>query len=109
MGLTRTTLPALLRKLDAAQDAAMQSTGRGSYRVTLSMPGVSHASFGDQPILQAGDDTGRREQAVRNLETIRAYTRAFFDQSLRGARNTLLDRASLDPTVKVESFPRRAE
>lgn len=106
MGLTWPALEALIRKLDAGQEAAMQSTGRGSYRVTLSMPGVSHMSFGDQPILQAAGDPGRTEQSVRNLETIRAYTRAFFDKSLRGARNTLLDRGNFDPTVKVESFPR---
>ena len=109
MGLTWPALEALIRKLDAGQETALQTTGRGSYRVTLSMPGVSHMSFGDQPILQAADDAGRREQAVRNLETIRGYTRAFFDQSLRGARNTVLDRGSHDPTVKVESFPRRID
>ena len=84
----------------------METTGRGSYRVTLTRPGVSHSSFGDRPLLQAVGDPDKSQEAVRNLQTIRAYTLAFFDKSLRGARNTVLDRVSTEATVKVEPFPR---
>ena len=105
MGLTRETAAALIRQLDAEQDATMEKTGRGSYRVLLSMPGVSHDSFSDLPVLAAGGDIAKREEAVRNLPTIRTYTRAFFDKSLRGAPQTVLDRDAA-PGVKVERFPR---
>jgi hypothetical protein len=104
MGLTRSAAEALIKQLHAEQDAAMESTGRGSYRVTLAMPGISHSSFSDRPLLQAVDDPDKRQEAVRNLQTIRAYTLAFFDKSLRGARNTMLDRMQTDATIKVEPF-----
>jgi len=106
MGLTRSAAEALIHQLHAGQDAAMESTGRGSYRVTLAMPGMYHSSFTDRPLLQAVDDPGKRQEAVRNLGTIRAYTLAFFEKSLRGARTTVLDRMHTDETVKVEAFPR---
>lgn len=105
-GLTRATLTAFIKELDAGQDAEMESAGRGSYRVTLAMPGMSHDSFIDRSLLLAGSDPDKRQQAVRNLETIRVYTLAFFDRSLRGARNTVLDRMEGDATVMVERFPR---
>lgn len=106
MGLTLSAAEALVTKLRAEQDAAMQDAGRGSYRVTLATPGVSHMSFSDLAVLQAAGDAAERHRAVRNLETIRAYTRAFFDKSLRGARNTILDAAGADEGVKVERFPK---
>jgi predicted dienelactone hydrolase len=106
MGLTRSAAEALVAQLRAGQDDAMETTGRGSYRVTLTRPGVSHSSFGDRPLLQAVGDHDKSQEAVRNLQTIRAYTLAFFDKSLRGARNTVLDRVSTEATVKVEPFPR---
>ena len=105
MGLTRETAAALIRQLDAEQDATMEKTGRGSYRVSLSMPGVSHDSFSDLAMFGAESHPAKRQEAVRNLQTIRAYTRAFFDESLRGARQTVLDRDAA-PGVKVERFPR---
>lgn len=107
MGLTRETAAALLRQLDAEQDATMEKTGRGSYRVSLSIPGVSHDSFSDLPVFEAASDTAKREQAIGNLQTIRTYTRAFFDESLRGSRQTVLDREAT-PGVNVERFPRAA-
>jgi hypothetical protein len=67
---------------------------------------MSHDSFIDRSLLLAGSDPDKRQQAVRNLETIRVYTLAFFDRSLRGARNTVLDRMEGDATVMVERFPR---
>jgi predicted dienelactone hydrolase len=106
MGFTRESLQALVRKIEADQDAALDAAGPGSYRVTLSMPGASHASFGDEAVIGARDPAGR-EQAIRNLATIRTYTRAFFDRHLEGRRDTVLDRPGADPTVKVEPFPRR--
>lgn len=47
MGLTLSAAEALVTKLRAKQDAAMQNTGRGSFRLTLATPGVSHMSFSD--------------------------------------------------------------
>jgi hypothetical protein len=70
MGLTRSGLPELIERLDAEQYAAMECTGRGSYRVTLSMPGISHSSFSDQPFLRALDEPDKRKEAERHLETI---------------------------------------
>jgi hypothetical protein len=106
MGLTLKAAEALVTKLRAEQDAAMQGAGRGSFRVTLATPGISHMSFSDLAILQAAGDAAERDRAIRNLETIRAYTRAFFDKSLRGARATVLDAAGADEGVKVERFPK---
>jgi pimeloyl-ACP methyl ester carboxylesterase len=108
-GLTRETLAAFIKELDAGQDAAMESAGRGSYRVTLAMPGMSHDSFIDRSLLLAADDPEKRQDALRNLETIRVYTLAFFDRSLRGSRNTVLDRVGGEATVSVERFPRGRE
>jgi predicted dienelactone hydrolase len=105
MGLTRPGLQALILELDAGQDAAMESTGPGSYRVTLSMDGISHSSFSDLPVMQAADQPAR-QQARRHIETIRSYTLAFFDKSLRGATETVLDRRPEDATIRVEPFPR---
>jgi dienelactone hydrolase len=105
MGLTREAAVALIRKLDAEQDATMDATGRGSYRVSLSMPGMSHISFSDLSVYEVEGDAAKVDEAVRNLETIRTYTRAFFDKSLRGATLTVLDRDP-EPGVKVEPFPR---
>jgi hypothetical protein len=106
MGLTRSAAEALIAQLRAGQDAAMESAGDGSYRITLATPGISHSSFTDRPLLQAVDDPDKRQEAAWNLETIRTYTLAFFDRSLCGARNTVLDRVHKDETVKVEPFPR---
>ena len=105
MGHTRASAEALVRKIDADQDAAMESAGIGSYRVTLSMPGVSHDSFSDLAVLQATGDDARRT-AEHNLSIVRTYTRAFFDRSLLGSSTTVLDAARADGTIKVEAFPR---
>jgi dienelactone hydrolase len=105
MGLTRSTAETFVKQLRAGQDAAMETTGRGSYRVTLALPGISHSSFSDRPTLLAVDDADRRQEAVRNLQTIRAYTLAFFEKSLRGTRNTLLDGMQTDAAIMVEPFP----
>jgi hypothetical protein len=90
-----------------ATSRSYQALVRFVFRETLSgesWMGMPDRSFSDRPLLQAVDDPDKRQEAVRNLQTIRAYTLAFFDKSLRGARNTMLDRMQTDATIKVEPF-----
>ncbi len=55
-----------------------------------------HASFTDLALLadQIGIDIGTGLSGARSLDITRAYVRAFFDQHLRGAPQSLLDQPS---------------
>jgi hypothetical protein len=87
MGLTLSAAEALVTKLRAEQDAAMQDAGRGSFRVTLATPGISHMSFSDLAILQAAGDAAERDRAVRNLEAIRLHPGVFRQEPSRRAEH----------------------
>jgi predicted dienelactone hydrolase len=62
----------------------------------LVVTGAVHASFTDLALLadQAGLDIGAGLSGARSLDITRAYVRAFFDQHLRGERQSLLDQPS---------------
>jgi hypothetical protein len=53
MKLTRQRLDELLARLRHGHDAALQSTGRGSYRVVLDGTKTTHMDFSDLPFLGA--------------------------------------------------------
>ena len=59
----------------------------------LVVAGAIHASFTDLPLVadQAGIDVGAHLPGARSLDIIRAYVLAFFDEHLRGERQSLLD------------------
>lgn len=70
----------------------------GSYHVTIKTPGISHNSFTDVRLLGRPDaaainswpkDVQAATPNEQILRQIAAYTRAFFDRHLRGARGTL--------------------
>ena len=57
----------------------------GTLLVTPASPGFSHMSFSDLLLLRASDNAETRAQALRNLTLVRAMTRTFFDNALRGS------------------------
>jgi predicted dienelactone hydrolase len=89
MKMPRQRIEALVRKLDADQEAALRNTGRGSYRVRLRSEKVSHMDFSDLPVLAASDRVNA-EKLFDILATVRSYTLAFFNQYLRGVNSELL-------------------
>lgn len=66
-------------------NGAMSSIKGGAYRVTIR--GVRHGSFGDMAMW----DLGPIEERQRRIQSIRDYTRAFFDKHLKGQGGTLID------------------
>lgn len=93
MKMPRQRIEALVRKLDADQEAALRNTGQGSYRVRLRSEKVSHMDFSDLPLLAASDRVNA-EELSDILATVRSYTLAFFNQYLRGMNSELLKEAS---------------
>jgi pimeloyl-ACP methyl ester carboxylesterase len=90
MKMPRQRIEALVKRLNGDQEAALQNTGRGSYRVRLRSEKVSHMDFSDLPVLGAHDPSDAEKRAAI-LATVRSYTLAFFDQSLRGLNSELLN------------------
>lgn len=74
----------------------------GSYRVVLY--GAQHDSFTDGPLLQP-TLLPSANQADRILTHLRAYTRAFFDQTLKKQPSDLLARSSRSEKVALEVYP----
>ena len=90
MKITRQQLERLDSTLKAARDAAFERTGGGSYLIRLQSAGTSHMDFSDLPFLGARDSSDAKNRAGV-LAVILSYTLAFFDQSLRGRRSSLLE------------------
>jgi predicted dienelactone hydrolase len=74
-----------------------ESVKAESYEVTLSAAGVVHESFSDLPLLAGGLSREERMGHERTAQTIRDYTRAFFDRHLRLLPAPLLDPAAENP------------
>jgi hypothetical protein len=101
--LTRQKYEYIVRTVDSNQDQLLLSTPE-SFRVLLSTCQVEHFSFTDFPLLQAGADRTKYAYAYLTSKIIRAYTRAFFDKTLKG-ENTLLDESPPPEwAVSVEQF-----
>jgi predicted dienelactone hydrolase len=100
MKMTRSQMDELLGKLKARHDAALRSTGRASYWVVLENLTTTHADFTDLPLLQARQAVEVEKRAAV-LGVVRDYTRAFFDQTLRGIKPTLLDRKPVSEIVQT--------
>jgi len=106
MQITRMELDSLLDDIESGPSRLLAEMPGGSYRVSLGTRGVTHMAFSDEPLLQAGDDSAKRAEALRTLAIVELYTRAFFDRTLRGMNATVLD----GPTtpggpVTLERFP----
>jgi pimeloyl-ACP methyl ester carboxylesterase len=100
MKMTRGQVEKLLAKLKARHYAALRNTGKTSYWVVLRNKTTTHADFTDLPLLQARDAAEARTHA-RLLGVIRNYTRAFFDQNLKGMKATLLDQNAATEFVEA--------
>ena len=90
MKMPRQRIEAIVKKVDADQEAALRNTGKGSYRVRLRSEKVTHMDFSDLPLLGAPDRTDAEKRAAI-LATVRSYVLAFFDQYLRGVNSPLLN------------------
>ena len=89
------------RIVNVVHEQQMRSAGRGSYKVSLNAPGMTHLSFGD--LYLTADSAEARQIALHNLQICDEVTRAFLDKTLRGATSTLLD----DPTGRQEITVRK--
>ena len=90
MKMPRQHIEALVKRLDADQEAALRNTGKGSYRVRLRSEKISHIDFSDLPLLGAHDRSDAEKRAAI-LATVRSYVLAFFDQYFRGVNSELLN------------------
>lgn len=100
MKMPRERIEAIVKRLDADQEAALQNTGRGSYRVRLGSEKTSHMDFSDLPLL--GDrERADAETRAAILATVRSYTLAFFDKYLRGMKPALLEQAPTSQFVEA--------
>lgn len=89
MKMTRQHVEQIAARLDEYQETALQSTGRGSYRVRLRSEMTTHSDFTDLPILAAGDGADEAKR-IAILAAVRSYTLAFFNEYLRGVNSELL-------------------
>src|SRR5947207_5842083 len=90
MKMPRQRIEAIIKRLDADQEAALRNTGEGSYRVRLRSEKTSHMDFSDLPLLGARERADAEKRAAI-LATVRSYMLAFFDKYLRGMKPALLD------------------
>ena len=90
MKMARQRIEAIVKRVDANQEAALRNTGKGSYRVRLRSEKVTHMDFSDLPLLGAPDRSDAEKRAAI-LATVRSYVLAFFDQYLRGVNSRLLN------------------
>ena len=90
MKMPRQRVEAMVKRLDAAQEAALRNTGKGSYRVRLRSEMTTHMDFSDLPFLGARDRADAEKRAAI-LATVGSYVLAFFDSYLREMKPALLD------------------
>jgi hypothetical protein len=103
MTLTRPEFNAVIFSVDKKQNDLLSSMP-ASYRATLSTCGVTHMSFSDLPLLEAGVDQTKYAYAFLTIKIVRAYSLAFFEKTLR-AKATLLDEPPpRDWAVTIERF-----
>jgi hypothetical protein len=87
-------------------EALFRQISSGSCWVVIN--GFEHSDCTDIPILSAPRDGAEGAKRTRNMQIVRAYTRAFFDKHLRGKAVELHDGPSADfPEVKMQFFAPR--
>jgi len=107
MNLTRSQYDSITTAYQHNQDAALASMPGGAIRVMAEAEDFTHRTFIDLKLLQASDSNAVLQQ-TKYLELIRQYTRAFFDETLRGQPAPLLDhQGAVDAVVTVEHFGKR--
>lgn len=104
MKVTRERATDIITRLNANRDNILRSTGMGSYRVLLQRKLTTHMDFSDLPLLSAGNST-ERQRCSDVLRVAGGYTRAFFDQYLRGTKAPILEQNATDRLIEaVERF-----
>jgi dienelactone hydrolase len=74
------------------REQQLQSCPRGTYAVVLNTPGIAHPSFGDNPVLFAGqNEVPPLETALHNLDLIARFTAEFLGKNLRRERAPLFE------------------
>jgi hypothetical protein len=88
------------------QSELLGAIAGGSYRVMLfGLPGFTHRSFSDLPILAAGETGEKSEQALQNFKLTQLYLRGFLDKYLKGHKSTVLDsKKAPDARVRLDRF-----
>jgi hypothetical protein len=104
--LTRPEFEARMKQQQDNQTKQLAGIAGGGYRLMLfDLPGFTHRSFTDQPLLAADVN---HEELVHNFRVAQAYTLAFFDKYLKGNTQTILDTgAAVDMRARLETFPHR--
>lgn len=98
-GETREQFERRLAAEKQRSDHAMRTVGGGSFRVSIA--GARHQSFSDAVVI----DPGTVDERLQRIEVIRGCVRAFFDKTLLGKQDTLLDRPSSPYSeVTIERF-----
>lgn len=95
-----------LQKQQKKQNQQLADIKGGAYRVMLfDVPGFTHQSFSDLPLLAADHDQVKWDEALHNFQIAQAYIRGFFDKYLKDNRNTVMDTESPpDKRVRVDRF-----
>lgn len=104
--LSRAEYDQLIQKQQRKQDELLGDIAGSAYRVMLfDLPGITHRSFCDLPLIAAAHDQSKSAQALHNFQITQEYIRGFFDKYLNGDQNTVLDRKSApDEHVRVDRF-----
>lgn len=104
--LTRAEYEKMILKQQRKQDELLADVGGGAYRVMLfDLPGITHRSFSDLPLLATGSDQAKWQEALHNFQITQEYIRGFFDKYLNGDLHTVLDSKSPpDERVRVDRF-----
>lgn len=93
MRMPRARIEAIVKRLEADQEAALRNTGGGGYRVRLRSDKTTHMDFSDLTLLGARDSADA-EKRTMILATVRSYVLAFFDQYLKGVNSDLLNQTA---------------
>ena len=90
----------------AGYEEELRSCTGGSYRIAINIPGISHYSFTDWPLLEAKNKEDF-EKGAKAIELLEEYVIAFFDKELKYAQDTILDkRATTLAGVAVMKYGR---
>jgi dienelactone hydrolase len=106
MQISRAQMDSLTGDIAAGPYRLLRDVPGGAYLVTLTIPNASHMAFSDEPLIEARDDSVNAAAALLALRKVNRYTRAFFDHTLLGRRDTPLDRRppADSAMIKVEAF-----
>ena len=90
---------------DAAIEKQLRRCENGGYRVTIKAPGINHDSFTDVPFMESADDPKAEAAALHSLSLTVDVTLAFFDQYLRGEKDSMVNRLhESGPEINVKHY-----